>query len=368
VVTVQVDSKGKIEKAWLQRVSLVGASLKAEIGYAVRKSDKPPTAGTAIIGENSFWLGPVEASLGGELDLDEETVINDLGISGGLEGGPISLTYETNTDGWVGVGTIGTGGTIGGGMMTIGEPEEINPNSIPLSTKIGLDIIIAMFVMPTTPLPTDQATTRWTRTDLTQIPIGEEVKFPDPNLEAAIRTAINKPEGAIYAADLEELKRLSAPEKNIKDIAGIEHCSNLQTLSLYSNQITDVSPLSKLTNLQWLGLSGNKITDVSPLSKLTNLQSLDLIGNKITDVSPLSKLTNLQDLYLFSNQITDVSPLSKLTNLQWLYLNYNQITDVSPLSKLTNLQSLYLGGNKITDVSPLSKLTNLQSLYLIGNN
>ncbi|MBM4448481.1 MAG: hypothetical protein FJ015_04495, partial [Chloroflexi bacterium] len=32
-----------------------------------------------------------------------------------------------------------------------------------------------------------------------------EVVFPDPNLGAAIREAIGKPDGAIYASDLKEL-------------------------------------------------------------------------------------------------------------------------------------------------------------------
>lgn len=77
----------------------------------------------------------------------------------------------------------------------------------------------------------------------------KEVIFPDPNLEAMIRDAINKPEGAIYAADLVELKSLEAPGKGIKDITGLEYSTNLQTLDLFFNQITDVSPLSGLTNI-----------------------------------------------------------------------------------------------------------------------
>ncbi len=199
----------------------------------------------------------------------------------------------------------------------------------------------------------------------------KEVVFPDPNLEAAIRAAINKPYGPIYVADLEQIERLEANESDIKDITGLEYCTNLQTLYLGRylgrNQITDVSPLAGLTNLQTLGLWGNQITDVSPLAGLTNLETLDLGDNQITDVSPLAGLTNLQILWLEDNQITDVSPLAGLTNLQTLGLWGNQITDVSPLAGLTKLQRLWLGGNQITDVSPLAGLTNLQTLGLWGN-
>jgi Leucine-rich repeat (LRR) protein len=114
-----------------------------------------------------------------------------------------------------------------------------------------------------------------------------EVIFPDPNLEAAIRGAINKPEGAIYAADLEGLNWLDAPSKEIKNIAGLEHCTNLQTLGLLNNTITDLSPLSTLINLQTLVLDDGQITDISPLSELTNLHVLYLFYNQITDISPL---------------------------------------------------------------------------------
>jgi len=195
----------------------------------------------------------------------------------------------------------------------------------------------------------------------------EIVVFPDPNLDAAVRQAIGKPEGSIYVTDLTVLNRLGATESHIKDLTGLEHCKNLIDLNLGGNQITDVSPLASLTNLQTLSLSDNQITDVSPLASLTNLQELYLERNQITDVSPLASLTNLQWLDLGGNQITDVSPLASLTNLQWLDLSYNQITDVSPLASLTNLQRLDLSYNQITDVSPLASLTNLQWLNLESN-
>jgi Leucine-rich repeat (LRR) protein len=198
------------------------------------------------------------------------------------------------------------------------------------------------------------------------------ILFPDPNLEAAIREAINKPEGAIYAEDLEGLNIFDASDKDIKDITGLEYCINLRTLDLRENQISDVSPLSRLTNLEWLFIDSGKITDVSPLSGLINLKDLVLSGNsdisgKILDISPLSHLTNLVSLELICNQITDVSPLSGLTNLTILRLGNNQIIDVSLLSGLTNLEWLDLSENKIADVSPLSRLTNLTTLELRYN-
>jgi len=199
---------------------------------------------------------------------------------------------------------------------------------------------------------------------------GMNIVFPDLNLEAVIRETINKPEGAIYASDLEKITSLNDSgsgyedsESDIKDITGLEYCTNLKEINLSYNQITDVSPLAGLTNLQYLDLHFNPITDVTPLAGLTNLQELILGNNQITDVTPLARLNNLHELYLGDNQISDVSPLARLNNLQTLWLNDNQITDVSSLAGLINLQDLELYGTQITDTSPLSGLTGCSISY-----
>lgn len=137
----------------------------------------------------------------------------------------------------------------------------------------------------------------------------EKVQFADPNLEAAIRKAIGKPEESILKSDLEELTKLYASERNITNLSGIERCTNLQELVLWKNQISDISPLNSLANLQLLNLWDNQISDISPLSRLTKLKSLGLGGNQIIDISPLDGLTNLQHLYLNRNQIIDIGPL-----------------------------------------------------------
>ena len=56
------------------------------------------------------------------------------------------------------------------------------------------------------------------------------VTFTDPNLETAIREAINKPVGPIYTLDLEGLTSLSALRRNISDLAGLEYCIDLNEL------------------------------------------------------------------------------------------------------------------------------------------
>ena len=181
----------------------------------------------------------------------------------------------------------------------------------------------------------------------------EAVVFADPNLQAAIREAINVLGRPIYPSDLERLSSLSASEKNIVDLTGLDHCTSLSELQLWDNQISDISPLANLTSLTVLDLSRNQISDISPLASLTSLTHLYLDHNQISDISPLANLTSLAYLHLYDNEISDISPLANLTNLEGLHLQVNQLSDISPLANLTNLWDLRLQNNQISDISPL---------------
>jgi Leucine-rich repeat (LRR) protein len=183
--------------------------------------------------------------------------------------------------------------------------------------------------------------------------VSSAVTFADPNLEAAIREAVDIPEGPIYHADLQALTRLEAYEKNIKRLAGLEHCLGLTFLDLGYNRISDISPLVGLTSLTRLYLYDNQISDISPVANLTSLTFLDLGFNQISDISPVANLSSLTFLDLGFNQISDISPVANLTSLTDLHLTYNQISDISPLVGLTNLISLQLAFNQIGDISPL---------------
>jgi internalin A len=195
----------------------------------------------------------------------------------------------------------------------------------------------------------------------------EAVTFADPNLEAAVMAAIDIDERSIYPSDLKGLESLHANQRNISDLTGLEHCSDVIRLYLYDNQIDDISPLANLTNLTWLYLYDNRIDDISPLANLTNLTRLYLYDNRIDDISPLANLTNLTRLELDHNQIDDVSALANLTKLTELYLNSNNINDISALANLTNLTRLELDHNDIDDVSPLANLTRLTRLEFYYN-
>jgi Leucine-rich repeat (LRR) protein len=197
--------------------------------------------------------------------------------------------------------------------------------------------------------------------------LGDWLFFPDPNLEAALRQALNKPTGHIYRSDLEGLTSFFAADKSIANLSGLEDCINLVTLDLHDNQISNISALAGLTKLEWLDLSYNLVSDVSPLAGLTNLKWLYLHYNRIGNITPLTNLTKLVGLYLYWNEISNISPLANLTNLTKLLLFSNQISAISPLTNLTKLTWLYLQDNQISNITALANLTNLTQLDISDN-
>ncbi len=189
------------------------------------------------------------------------------------------------------------------------------------------------------------------------------VDIPDPNLESAIREALELPDHPpITPQEMLRLTRLAASKRQITDLTGLEHATNLTVLSVWGNPISDISPLGHLIELKYLDLAGCQVRDLSPLANLTQLKTLNVGWNDfIQDISPLANLTQLVSLRLTANRIMDLSPLANLAMLEKLEIDNNVITDVSPLANLKNLIDLKIAGNLIRDFSPLLEL-NLENV------
>ena len=142
---------------------------------------------------------------------------------------------------------------------------------------------------------------------------GQQVEIPDENLAAAIRQNLGlRPDTPITGWDLRKLKTLSAPQKGIKDLRGLEKANSLTTLELYDNEISDISPLAGLKKLRKLTLSANQITDISPLAGLTLLNYLGLEQNRISDITLIENLKNLKFLFINKNPINNLGLVEKL--------------------------------------------------------
>ena len=171
----------------------------------------------------------------------------------------------------------------------------------------------------------------------------QTVTFPDDSLAEAVKKALRIEEtDDILAADLEMLERLTATNKGIDNLTGLERATGLKDLDLGNNVIDDLSPLSNLTLLEELDLADNLIVDVFPLRNLTNLTDLDLDGNQIVNIFDLSSLSSLETLDLTYNSVVDVTSLSALTTLKKLYLRYNDnlIDDLTDSRQLANARQL----------------------------
>ncbi len=193
----------------------------------------------------------------------------------------------------------------------------------------------------------------------------EIVEFNDPVLEAAVREAMNKPEGDITVTEAESLRKLGydlewqreiPPETQIKDISALKYFTNLEEIELQFHAITDISPLAGLTKLKGLMLGGNQISDITPLAGLQGLGALSIFNCGAEDYSTLSELPYLNTLFLSYSTFSDLSVLTDLKDLQTLYIDHTQVSDVSLLADMPNLKRLKLEGSLVTDYSPLKDL------------
>ena len=184
-----------------------------------------------------------------------------------------------------------------------------------------------------------------------ELAAAQVVEVRDSNLRKAVQEALALPDGSpVTQQDMETLKDLRAPNREIADLTGLEYAVNLTRLDLFRNAIVDISPLSQLTKLTGFNLWSNRIVDISPLRNLTKLRNIILARNEIVDISPLAGLTNLVSLDISSNRIVDFSSLANLVNLEKLRIDDNEGTDISALQGLNLIEFHY---DSICDIGPL---------------
>ncbi|MCP4112310.1 MAG: leucine-rich repeat domain-containing protein [Desulfobacteraceae bacterium] len=149
--------------------------------------------------------------------------------------------------------------------------------------------------------------------------------FPDEDLETVIRQAIDKPTGDIQRVDLQNLTSLQADGEGIKNIEGLQYCTNLTTVNLSRNQISNISALAGMANLTSLELAENQISDINALAGLSSLTSLDLSQNRIGDISALAG-PNVRRFNLTDNkEISELILPKGLISLKQLNLGNNYI-------------------------------------------
>jgi len=152
------------------------------------------------------------------------------------------------------------------------------------------------------------------------------VQFADPSLEAAVRLKLAIPAPSpITDTDMLGLTHLSAMDKGIRSLEGLQYARNLTFVNLTYNWIRDLGPLAGMAALSWILLANNSVSDLGPLGTLPALRELDLGSNRVEDVSPLEQCTNLWGVYLYKNWIWDISPLVNLPLMLRLDVRWNPL-------------------------------------------
>ena len=115
------------------------------------------------------------------------------------------------------------------------------------------------------------------------------INFADPDLEALVRTAINRPRGFVYPSHLlgGVLVELDASASNISNLGGLQYALELEVLDLSGNSVRNIDPLQSLTNLREFDLSNNRVNNVASLQPLRDLEMLNLADNDLETVEPL---------------------------------------------------------------------------------
>jgi internalin A len=202
------------------------------------------------------------------------------------------------------------------------------------------------------------------------------VTFPDPNLEAAVRDALQifVPTN-IYQTNLSatSFTNFSANGRGIVDLTGLQYATNLTWLQMQGSfgqpGLTNISLLTNFQKLAYLEIPFNRITNASPVAGLTNLSYLDLgwnrdaTDNSIRDASFLTNLRRLGWLSVSYLRLTDLTPVAGLTELTNLSFNYNYtLTNASALSGLTNLIELYANSDGLTNITFASQMPRLAKI------
>ncbi len=202
--------------------------------------------------------------------------------------------------------------------------------------------------------------------------------FADPNLAAAICTALGKATGStIYEDDVvgNNFTALPAHYCGIQNLGGIEACQDLHYLDVTFNPIWNLVPLASLHNLRDLYVEGSHLSSIAPLTQMPHLRWLGVYNtaepvpgvSNVTDWSPLQDLTELESLILVNDNLSNCSFVSAMPNLWDVVLDNNPIDSISPLTG-HDLVSFSANSCLLTSILALDGMDHLQAVYLDDNN
>lgn len=168
----------------------------------------------------------------------------------------------------------------------------------------------------------------------------KSVEFADEQLAACVAKAVEQASVGSAA----DLVSLTCNGSDIKNAAGIDTLTGLQTLSLFGNGLTQID-LGALVHLKTLNLANNRLTQID-LANNSMLESLYLFGNSLTALN-LESNRALKKVKAEKNRIVSVVFPESVT-LQKVYLFDNKMEDIK-IDSLKALRFLDVRSNPMPD-------------------
>ena len=130
--------------------------------------------------------------------------------------------------------------------------------------------------------------------------------FTCPNFLSYVRTRTNRPYPlSIYPAHVSGITQLSASDRNITSLSGIQYFSNIENIVVQGNNISELD-LSGLNYLRHLNASNNNLATLD-VTSATALEALSISRNGMSTLAGLDTLENLEVFWAESNAFAALS-------------------------------------------------------------
>lgn len=176
---------------------------------------------------------------------------------------------------------------------------------------------------------------------------GGAVTFQEPLIEEAVRAVLDKPQGVITYADLENVTEIYIQAEEA--YASMEDfyagsAKWYQTTTRIRGPIRDISDLKDMPNLHIVYIGGEYIRDISPLKEIKYLQQVEFRDNDIEDISPLAGKDMLMYAGLLSNRLKSIEAVRTWPALRRLNISEAGNFDASPIETLNGMDYLDISG------------------------
>ncbi len=169
--------------------------------------------------------------------------------------------------------------------------------------------------------------------------------FKDEELERLMRRALDKPDGDIVLADIEDIeavnvmgvciqvKRTSGPyfgdKSDYHTLFSLNYGANGEIYT-QRGDLKTLEDFKQFPNLQTLLIDYQDNPDISALADMKNITQLRLLNDNISEISVIADCRQLKHLDLTNNPVIDYTPLDSLkyTNMninEWRYDGYKMI-------------------------------------------